>query len=63
MLYGIEFRTDYDWLTSNVLGDRNFKKLTELTGIDGYYPFYNMSSDSVHGGPAGFLRIGLMHSR
>lgn len=61
--YGREFKIDYGWLTANVLLDRNFKKLAELTGIDGYYPFYNASSDSVHGGPAGFLRMGLMHSR
>jgi len=61
--YGTEFKTGYGWITSNILRDHNFKKLSELTGIDGYYPLYNMSSDSVHGGPAGFLRMGLMHSR
>ncbi len=61
--YDLEFRKDYGWITKNVLGDRNFKKLVELAGIDGYYSYYNMSSDSVHGGPAGFLRMGLMDNR
>ena len=51
--YDLEFRKDYGWITKNVLGDRNFKKLVELAGIDGYYSYYNMSSDSVHGGLLG----------
>ena len=61
--YTPDFRGDYGWIDKLVLSDRNFKKLAEFVGIDGYYPFYNMSSDSVHGGAAGFYRMGLMDSR
>ena len=44
--------------------DRNFKALEKLVKLDKLRPFYNFSSNSVHGGSKGFHRLGLMdHSQ
>lgn len=40
--------------------NRNFKALEKLVELDKLRPFYNFSSNSVHGGAKGFYRLGLM---
>jgi hypothetical protein len=51
---------DYEWIPSSLLKDKNFKALEKLVKLDKLRPFYNFSSNSVHGGARGFYRLGLM---
>ena len=54
------FQEDYGWIPSSILSNRNFRALEEHVKLDKLHPFYNLSSNSVHGGAKGFYRLGLM---
>ena len=60
--YNDEFQIDYGWIPSSLLKNRNFRALEKLVKLDKLRPFYNFSSNSVHGGAKGFYRLGLMKS-
>lgn len=58
--YGDNFQKDYGWIPSTILSDQNFRALEKHVKLDKLRPFYNLSSDAVHGGAKGFYRLGLM---
>ena len=58
--YNDRFQDDYGWIPRSLLKDRNFKALEKLVKLDKLRPFYNFSSNSIHGGAKGFYRLGLM---
>ena len=58
--YDDRFQGDYGWIPSSLLKDRHFRPLEKLVKLDKLRPFYNFSSNSVHGGARGFYRLGLM---
>ena len=58
--YNDGFQGDYGWIPKYLLKDRNFKALEKLVKLDKLRPFYNFSSNSIHGGAKGFYRLGLM---
>jgi len=58
--YDDRYQDDYGWIPSSLLKDRNFKALEKHVKLDKLRPFYNFSSNSVHGGAKGFHRLGLM---
>ena len=58
--YDDRFQDDYGWVPSSLLKDRHFRALEKLVKLDKLRPFYNFSSNSVHGGAKGFYRLGLM---
>jgi hypothetical protein len=57
--YNDRFQDDYGWIPSSLLANRNFRALEQYVNLNRFHPFYNLSCDSVHGGPKGFYRIGL----
>lgn len=60
-LHGSDFgKQDYEWIPQAILSNRNFKALTKHVHIDQLNPYYNMSSNAVHGGSrALFYQLGL----
>jgi len=60
--YGKEFKyvNGFEWIPKNILSNRNFRALEEHVRLEKLHPFYNLSSNSVHGGARGFYRLGLM---
>ncbi len=58
--YNDKFQEDYGWIPSSILSKRTFKDLEMHVKFDKLRPFYNLSSDVVHGGAKGFYRLGLM---
>lgn len=58
--YNDRYQDDYGWIPSFLLKNRNFKALEKLVKLDKLRPFYNFSSNSVHGGSKGFYRLGLL---
>jgi hypothetical protein len=59
--YSDGFHGDYGWVPKTILKDRNFKTLEKHIKLDKFRPFYNLSSNAVHGGSKGFYRLGLMN--
>jgi uncharacterized protein DUF5677 len=64
-LHGSDFgKQDYEWIPKAILSDRNFKGLAKHVHIDQLNPYYNMSSNAVHGGSrALFYQLGLVDHR
>lgn len=64
-LHGSDFgKKDYEWTPKSILSDRNFKGLAKHVHIDQLNPYYNMSSNAVHGGSrALFYQLGLPDHR
>ena len=58
--YGKNFKADYGWIPSSIMPCINFRELEKKVKLDHWHPFYNLSSDAVHGGSKGFYRLGLM---
>lgn len=67
--YGQGFKSDYGWIPVNsVLSHAqhpekqqvDFRTLESHVNMGKWRPFYNLSSDSVHGGSRGFHRLGLI---
>jgi hypothetical protein len=61
--YGEDFaKSDYGWIPKTILSDGNFRALEKFAKLDKLHPFYNMSTNSVHGGARGFYHLGLTDS-
>jgi len=65
--YGQEFEYGYgwEWIPDSIIKgrNRNLTKLAEYVGIDHFRPYYDVSSDKVHGGSKGFNHMGLPKDR
>lgn len=58
--YGEDFdKKDYNWIPYSVLRDRNFRGLIKHVKLDHFLPYYNFSTNSIHGSSRGFHRLGL----
>jgi hypothetical protein len=63
-----KYGNDYDytggfgWIPTSITKNRNFKQLEKLSGIDHLRPYYNWSSNQVHGGAHGFEYLGVPES-
>lgn len=59
--YGIDYdySQGYGWIPKSILKDRNFKKLEKSTKMDHLRPYYNWSSNQVHGGSHAFEYLGV----
>jgi hypothetical protein len=64
-LHGSDFgKQDYEWIPKAIVSDCNFKALAKHVHIDQLNPYYNMSSNAVHGGSrALFYQLGLPEYR
>ena len=68
--YGSDYKDDYGWLPVALLHPHafnskkkarvNFHDLEKHVELTKWRPFYNLSSDAIHGGSRGFYRLGLM---
>lgn len=60
--YGTEFkyRNGFEWIPRSILPNPNFNALAQHAKLGKMRPFYNLSSDMIHGGARGFYHIGLM---
>lgn len=52
----------FGWIPTSITKNRNFKQLEKLSGIDHLRPYYNWSSNQVHGGAHGFEDLGVPES-
>lgn len=52
----------FGWIPTSITKNRNFKQLEKLSGIDHLRPYYNWSSNQVHGGAHGFEYLGVPES-
>ncbi len=61
--YGRDFCSDYGWVPSNILRDRNFKEIEESIKMDTWRPFYKMACINVHAGSKSLkFRLGLIQN-
>jgi hypothetical protein len=67
--YGPGFRFDYGWVPVSSIRPHaknprkaqvDFRTLESHVNLGKWRPFYNLSSNAVHGGSRGFYRLGLM---
>ncbi|MGH9986837.1 MAG: DUF5677 domain-containing protein [Nitrososphaeraceae archaeon] len=60
--YGGEYYYErgFEWIPKAILRDRSFRNLEEAVGFSHYRPYYNWSSDSIHGGPKGLFALGVL---
>jgi hypothetical protein len=61
--YGTEFcyEKGFEWIPKAILRSRSFRNLEEAVGFSHYHPYYNWSSDSIHGGPKGLISVGTLN--
>lgn len=59
--YGKEFEysNGWEWIPSEIVKDRSLPGLAKYVKVDHFRPYYDLSSDGIHGGPKGLDHMGL----
>jgi Family of unknown function (DUF5677) len=59
--YGKDFRykSGWEWIPSKIVSDRTLRGLAKHLKVDHFMPYYDLSSNKIHGGPKGFYHMGL----
>ena len=53
------YQNGFGWIPTSITKNRNFRELEKLSGIDHLRPYYNWSTNQVHGGAHGFTFLGV----
>jgi Family of unknown function (DUF5677) len=59
--YGKDFKykDGWEWIPYAIVKDRTLQGLAKYVKVDHFMPYYDLSSNEIHGGPKGFHHMGL----
>jgi hypothetical protein len=54
-----KYKAGWGWIPCEVVKDRTIQGLARYVKVDHFLPYYDLSSNEIHGGPKGFYHMGL----
>jgi hypothetical protein len=63
--YGKDFKykAGWEWIPYEIVNNRTLQGLAKFVKVDHFIPYYDLSSNEIHGGPKGFNHMGLPKHR